>query len=61
MFTNRGGVLDFYGTGHKTLLPGTSFTKAEFTYQLSDHLPLWVLLNTDDDAHKLDQILNAAR
>ena len=28
------------------------------TYELSDHLPLWVQLNTDNDAEQLDQILN---
>ncbi|MFO1077129.1 MAG: endonuclease/exonuclease/phosphatase family protein [Planctomycetota bacterium] len=59
LFSHQGGVLDFYGTSHKALMPGTSLTKDKFTYQISDHLPLWVLINTDDDGLKLDQILNA--
>lgn len=39
-FTKQGGVLDFYKGDHKDLYPGTKMTKREFTYQLSDHLPL---------------------
>jgi len=31
--------------------------KAEFTYQLSDHLPLWVQINTDTDDQKLEQLI----
>jgi len=57
-FTDRGGVLDFYKGDHKPLLPKISLTPKEFTYQLSDHLPLWVQLHTDIDEERLDQILN---
>ena len=32
-------------------------TKSEFTYQLSDHLPLWVQINTDTDEQKLEQLI----
>ena len=40
-FTNAGGELDFYiDEAHiKQLFPG-DLTKAKFTHQLSDHLPL---------------------
>jgi endonuclease/exonuclease/phosphatase family metal-dependent hydrolase len=54
-FTNAGGVLDFYSGDHKPLFPGLS--KTEFTYQLSDHLPLWIQINTDIDGIVLDQII----
>lgn len=57
-FTERGGVLDFYQGNHRKLFPGQSMTKAKFTYQLSDHLPLWVQLDTDIDTERLDQVLN---
>jgi len=57
-FTEHAGVLDFYEGDHKPLLPGISMTKSQFTYQLSDHLPLWAQLDTDIDDERLDQILN---
>jgi len=58
VFTDRGGVLDFYQSNYKNLLPGIRLSKTEFTYQLSDHLPLWIQLNVDDEDEKLDQLLN---
>ena len=33
-------------------------TKREFTYELSDHLPVWVEINTDNDGEVLDQVVN---
>ncbi len=56
-FTNLGGVLDFYQGDSEPLFPG--LTKAKFTYQLSDHLPLWMQMNTDIDDVQLDQIIRA--
>jgi hypothetical protein len=29
----------------------------DFTYQLSDHLPLWMQVNTDIEGHQLDEII----
>ncbi len=57
-FTNAGGVLDFYvnEAGIKQLFPG-GMTKEKFTYQLSDHLPLWLQINTDIEGQKLEQII----
>ncbi len=55
-FTNHGGVLDFYRNNHKPLF--RDLDKTAFTYQMSDHLPLWVQINTDTASEKLDQILN---
>lgn len=54
-FTNAGGVVDFYASDHKPLFP--DLTKTEFTYQMSDHLPLWIQINTDIDGMVLDQLI----
>jgi exonuclease III len=61
VFTNRAGVLDFYKggvKGIKDLYPEDTPTKAKFTYELSDHLPLWIQINTDTLDEQLDQIIN---
>lgn len=56
-FTNAGGVLDYYTGGIAPLFPKMSEKdKLAFTYQLSDHLPLWVQLDTDIDGFVLEQI-----
>ncbi len=57
-FTNAGGELDFYiDEAHiKALFPNV-LTKEEFTYQLSDHLALWMQINTDIEGQKLEQII----
>lgn len=54
-FCNFGGVLDFYASDHKPLFP--DLDKTEFTYQMSDHLPLWIQINTDIDGMILDQLI----
>jgi hypothetical protein len=58
-FTNAGGVVDFYASDHKPLFP--ALTKEEFTYQMSDHLPLWIQINTDIDGFVLDQLIQRKR
>ncbi|MBI5397137.1 MAG: endonuclease/exonuclease/phosphatase family protein [Verrucomicrobia bacterium] len=57
-FANAGGELDFYlDDAHiKQLFPG-GMTKEKFTYQLSDHLPLWMQIHTDIEGQKLEQII----
>ena len=40
--TGEGGALDFYASAHRVLYP--RLNKREFTYEMSDHLPLWVEL-----------------
>ena len=57
-FTGNGGVLDFYTGGLKGLYPKDTPEKTPFTYELSDHLPLWIQLATDTMDEKLDQIIN---
>lgn len=60
----KAGILDFFiggEAGIKKLFPNENLTKDKFTYQLSDHLPLWAQLNTDIDDVQLDQIINAEK
>lgn len=58
-FTNNGGVLDFYKGNHRPLF--SQLSKSEFTYQLSDHLLLWVQLDVDIEDEELDQLFYTAR
>lgn len=54
-FTGHGGALDFITGGHKALFP--DLTRKQFTYQMSDHLPLWVQLDVDVDGAFLDSVV----
>lgn len=54
-FCNAGGILDFYDGDFAPLLG--NITKEKATFQLSDHLPLWIQINTDTDDQKLEQII----
>lgn len=56
-FINSGGVLDFYADDHRPLFP--RLEKDKFTYQMSDHLPLWVQINTDIAGQRLDQLIQS--
>jgi hypothetical protein len=65
-FTGKGGVLDFTGgsgpAGLKDLFQGIKGTSSKgLTYELSDHLPLWIHVNTDHADAVLDQILSRGR
>ncbi len=62
-FTNFGGTLDFHvsDAGIKELFPGAGMTRTRFTYQLSDHFPVWVQIKTDIDGERLTQIVQNAR
>ena len=62
-FTDKGGVLNFYEGNnkrgnHSRLVPGMNIDKTAFTYQVSDHLPLWIQVDIDTDSEFLDQRLN---
>jgi endonuclease/exonuclease/phosphatase family metal-dependent hydrolase len=61
-FTNAGGALDFYiDEAHiAELFPG-GMKKLAFTFQMSDHLPLWMQVNTDLASEKLEQIIQEQR
>ncbi len=56
-FTVRGGVLDFFEGDHHALYPGVKMTQSEFTYEMSDHLPLWIQIATDVEGEELDRML----
>jgi len=62
-FTNSGGTLDFYGSdaGIKELFPKARYSTTEFTFQLSDHFPVWVRIDTDIDGQRLNQIVQDAQ
>jgi hypothetical protein len=62
-FSNHGGTLDFFISKAriKDLFPGKDYTPLEFTFQLSDHFPVWVQINTDIDGQRLDQIVQNAK
>ena len=62
-FTNRGGTLDFYGSDAfiKELFPGAGYSREEFTYQLSDHFPIWVQIDTDIEGQRLTQIVQNSK
>lgn len=57
-FSQAGGALDFYVAEARIheLFPA-GLTKEKFTYQLSDHLPLWMQIRTDIDGQQLEQII----
>lgn len=57
VFTKYGGSLDFYRGSHKAIEPYKNLTKTKFTYELSDHLPLWVQLKVDVEDEQLDQLI----
>lgn len=62
-FTNHGGALDFFiNNDHiDELFPGKKYTREKFTYQMSDHLPIWIQIKTDIDGFRLDQIVQGAK
>lgn len=57
-FTGEGGVLDVFGSADAAWFDGVAANR--FTYQLSDHFPIWATVRTDNDAEQLDQLIRAA-
>ncbi len=45
-FSGRAGAVDFYCGDHRSLFEGRTMSKEKFTWQLSDHLPLWAEVRT---------------
>ncbi len=58
-FTNHGGALDFFiDDAHiEELFPGKNYTRQKFTYQMSDHFPVWIQIKTDIDGFRFEQIV----
>ena len=55
-FTDRAGVVDFYMGDHKPLYPEID-SRHKFTFEISDHLPLWIQLDTWIEDERLDSML----
>lgn len=58
-FSEAAGTLDFFGdkANIKKYFPDKSYTTQEFTFQLSDHFPIWAQIKTDIDGERLNQIV----
>jgi hypothetical protein len=56
-FSNAGGTLDFFGSdaGINLLFPDKRYTRQKFSFQLSDHFPLWVQIKTDIEGERLNK------
>jgi endonuclease/exonuclease/phosphatase family metal-dependent hydrolase len=62
-FTNHGGALDFFiDNAHiDELFTGKNYTRDKFTYQMSDHLPVWIQIKTDIEGFRLNQIVQEGK
>ena len=62
-FSKSGGTLDFFHSDDriKELFPTENYTREKFSYQLSDHFPIWVQIKTDIEGQRLNQIIQNAR
>jgi hypothetical protein len=62
-FSNAGGALDFFiDEKHaKELFPDANYSLQEFTFQMSDHLPVWIQVKTDIDGVRLNQIVQEGK
>jgi endonuclease/exonuclease/phosphatase family metal-dependent hydrolase len=57
-FADKGGALDFFiDDAHIPELYSQGMSRDQFTFQMSDHLPLWMQVRTDIEGMKLDQII----
>ena len=59
-FLDKGGVIDFYAGDHRKLFPAELYPdmdRGKFTFQLSDHLPLWTQIDTWIEDEQLEQII----
>ena len=56
-FTDHAGVLDFCSGDRRGLYPEIESPR-DFTYQMSDHLPLWIQLDTWIEDEQLDAVLS---
>lgn len=58
-FNNRGGTLPFFLDKRDItrLFPGKRYTETQFSFQLSDHFPVWAQIKVDIDGERLTQIV----
>lgn len=62
-FSKSGGTLDFFLGDEriKELFPAENYTRDQFSFQISDHFPVWVQIKTDIEDQRLNQIIQNAR
>jgi hypothetical protein len=62
-FSDHGGIVNFYrdDAGIKELFPTQNLDLAKFTFQLSDHFPVWIQVKTDIDGERLTQIVQDSK
>jgi endonuclease/exonuclease/phosphatase family metal-dependent hydrolase len=62
-FTNHGGAIDFFiDEDHiEELFPGKHYTPDQFTFQMSDHFPVWIQIKTDIEGFHLNQIVQEGK
>jgi len=62
-FSNFGGTVDFFISDAKIkeLFPTGNYTREKFTYQMSDHFPVWVQIDTDIEGERFNQIIQNAK
>ncbi len=62
-WVTAGGTLNFYPDASiiEKLFPGKKYTLDKFTFQLSDHFPVYVQIKTDIDGTRLNQIVQDAK
>ncbi|PYR67549.1 MAG: endonuclease [Acidobacteria bacterium] len=62
-FNNNGGAVDFWISDARIdeLFPGSNYSRDKFTFQLSDHFPVWAQINIDIDGPRLTQIVQDAK
>jgi hypothetical protein len=58
-FINKGGTLDFFrnNEGIKELFRNSNYNREKFSFQISDHFPIWVQIDVDIEGQRLDQIV----
>lgn len=62
-FSNHAGTLDFFenDAAISELFPDKKYNRDEFSFQLSDHFPIWVQIKTDIDGERLNQIVQNSK
>ena len=62
-FSNIGGTVDFFVSDAKIeeLFPDKAYDRQKFSFQMSDHFPVWVQIKTDIDGERLTQIVQDSK
>ena len=62
-FSNGGGTVDFFDNDAfiQKLFPWANYTRDQFSFQLSDHFPVWVQIKTDIEGDRLNQIVQGSK